>query len=149
MASLFDSQITFIGETPVFLGAFKFVGIGFYLSFVILWLFLQGLVFLAERYSRLISGIQWWRSGLIAIAGILVLVFAWPFPALFSEEETVNVISAMTSVLILGTVVAWIMCGKLYQFEFLHRVIVAVGVPIFSFCAFALGKVIEWKMKGY
>jgi hypothetical protein len=130
----------------LWLGAVKFVEIGFYLSIILLWLFLQGLIFLAERYSRLMSNTEWWRSGVIAGVAIMVHFVAWQIPGMFSEQVTVDRLAAMTSALIGGTVVAWILIGKLYQFEFLHRLVVAIGVPVFVICALALGMVLQMKL---
>jgi hypothetical protein len=148
MAFFFDSQILFAVKYHTLFGAVKFVGIGFYLSLILLWVFVQALVWLAERYSRQISGTQWWRSGILAAIGMIVGIMSWQIPGLFSSEETVDVISAMTSSLMLGFLVAWMLLGRLYFFEFFHRAIVAVGVPILVFCALALGKILEWKMAG-
>ncbi len=148
MTGLFDSQIFPNTQFHLFLGVMKFVGMGFYLSIILLWFFLQGLVFLAERYSRLISNTDWWRSGIIAGVATMVHFAAWQIPGLFSEQVTVDVIPAMTSSLICVTVVAWIMIGRLYNFEFPYRLVVAIGVPVFVFSASALGLVLQWKLKG-
>lgn len=144
-----DSQIIFQTKIPVILGGFKFVGVGLYLSAVLLWLFLQGLAFLAERYSRMISPLDWWRSAAMAVMGMMVGLIAWQIPGMFSKEEATNVVAAMTSTLICGFIAAWILIGRLYTFEFLHKIVVSLGVPIFYFCAIALGKVLEFKMTGH
>jgi len=146
---LFDPQIFPNAQSHLFFGAMKFVGMGFFLSIIFLWLFLQGLVFLAERYSRLISNTEWWRSGIMAGVATMVHILAWQIPGFFSQQVTVDVIAAMTSSLICGTLVAWILIGKLYHFEFLHRLVVAIGVPVFVLCASALGLMLQWKLKGH
>ena len=146
MSTDLHSQTTFADGFPCYLAAFKFVGIGFFISLLLLWGFLQGLIFLAERYSNMISRIDWWKSGMIALTGMIVFYFSWQLPGMIGGESTVT--TSMTSSLICGTFVAWIMCGRLYSFEFLHRLIVSVGVPVFIYCSVALGKVMAWKMGG-
>lgn len=136
------SLIEMPGSSPhVFLAEFKFVGFPFYLSLLLLWLFLQGLVWLAERYSSMVSGIQWWRSGLVGVICTMVMVLAWSIPRFVFGGETDNVIHAMTSGLIFGSVAAWFLCGQLYHFDVVNRIIVAIGVPILVLCSIALGQV--------
>lgn len=129
------------GSPHVFLAEFKFVGFSFYLSLLLLWLFLQGLVWLAERYSSLVSGLQWWRSGLVGVICTMVMVLAWSIPRFIFGGETDNVIHAMTSGLIFGSVTAWFLCGWLYYFDVVNRIIVAIGVPILVLCSIALGQI--------
>ena len=146
MTALFDTQIIFQTEFLVLLGEIRFAGIGFFLSLILLWIFIQILVFLAERYSRMISSTEWWKSGILALTGMLVYFYSWQIPEMMGGEGKVT--TAMTSSLICGSLVAWIISGRLYDLEFLHRLVVAVGVPVFVYCAIALGKVLEWKMTG-
>ncbi|MDF1812925.1 MAG: hypothetical protein P1V20_11945 [Verrucomicrobiales bacterium] len=147
MFSFSEALPFFLMNFPVIFGAFKFVGIGFYLSLIILWVLLQGLIFLAERYSDLVSQTEWWRSGIVAATGMLVYFFSWQLPGALGKEGTIT--ASMTSSLICGAFVGWILCGRLYRFELLHRLIVAVGVPVFVYCSIALGKVLEWKWSGH
>lgn len=148
MTTFLQSQIFFVSEPNLVISAIKFVGLGFYISLLVLWTLLQGLVWLAARYSRLISRVHWWRSGVLAFFCTMTMIVAWSFPFVFAEAEEDDVILAMTSSMVCGAIVAWFLCGRLYRFEFIHRVIVSVGVAIFVLFAMEIGRIIQWKFLG-
>ncbi len=122
--------------------AAKFVGFSFFLSLFLLWGLIQGLVFLAERYSDLVSGVQLWRSMVLSFVALFVMTLAWSLPSGFRPDVPDNLLLAMTSSILFGGVTAWLLTGRLYQFDAVHRAIVAVGVPLFVFCAIALAETV-------
>ena len=148
MTELFPFLTIIDGGSSLFFGAARFAGFSFVYSLFILWVLLQGLVWLAERYSDLVSGVQWWRSAVLSLASMLVMVLAWDLPTGFRSDAPENLIFSMTSSIALGGLVAWFLCGQLYQFDIVHRIIVAVGVPLFVFCSLALGQTVAERIPG-
>ena len=78
----------------------------------------------------------------------MVVIIAWSFPSLFGDAEEDDIVVAMTSAMICGALTAWFLCGHLYRFEFIHRVIVSVGVAIFVLLSMEVGRIIQWKFLG-
>lgn len=118
----------------------EFVGLPFYLSLFFLWLMIQAFIWLAERYSRLSSETNWWRAGIIAFLSTILIVVGWGVPTLITKSE--HMMHSMTVAMIFGAVGTWFLCGYLYNFEFVHRIIVSIGVPLLAFFAIAMGLVV-------
>lgn len=138
--------MTFASFFPVqpILAEFKFVGFDFFLSLLFLWILAQGLVWLSTHYSRLISKTYWWKSAMMTFCATFLMVIGWSIPGRITGSE--NLIYSMTSAIILGAIATWIISGYLYNLEIIHRMIVAVGVPLLFFCASAMGLVVFSKL---
>lgn len=128
---------------PIF-AEVRFVGLAFYLSLLFLWVLVQGFIWLSVRYSRLISTAKWWKSAMVAFATTVLMVFGWDLPRMISGTESLMV--SMSSAIGCGAIATWILSGYLYNFEFMHRTIVAIGVPLLYFCASATGLVLYSKL---
>ena len=136
----FDSLFT---VHPI-LAEVKFVGLAFYLSLFFLWILVQGFVWLSVRYSRLISTTKWWKSAMVAFLTTLLMVVGWNLPQMIVDSD--YLMYSMTSAIACGTIATWILCGYLYNLEIMHRMIVAIGVPLLTFCATALSLVLYSKI---
>ncbi len=138
MAFVSQSQLFFI-EMPIYLGRFGFVGLPYIFSILMLWLLTQGLVWLAERYSRMLSSTAWWRSGLMALLVTFSMVLAWSLPAKMMGLEIDNLVYGLTATIIVGGMMTWFLTGSLYSLEFTHRAVLTIGVPIMAIMALAVG----------
>lgn len=136
------------GWCPPTLAAFKFAGFEFFFSLLLLWILIQGLVWLAERYSNVISGVQWWRSAILGLIATIVMVLTWGIPKQIMGGEGHNLVHAMTSGMVFGGIASWFLCGRLYRFDSVHRIVIAIGVPILVVCALAFGQIWLWKLTG-
>ena len=148
MTTSLQSQFFFAWLPFPVVSEIRFVGVGFYISLLVLWFLLQCLVWLAVRYSRLISDVDWWRSAALAFIATMVMIMAWSFPSLLGDIRQDDLIASMTSAMIAGIVAAWFLCGRLYRFELIHRAIVSVGVAILVLLSLEVGRIVQWKFFG-